>query len=187
MSKIRRNTSETVGDYQIFTLQRHELVDAEGNRLHDAYTFAMRDWVSIVPVAKDGAFVFVRQYRSGIDAPTLEVPGGIIDEGQTPAEAALRELREETGYGGGRLARLGANRPNPALQDNWHHMFLLVGAERLGEPQFDHGEHCELVLLTREEIRNCIRNGDITHALVLLALARAFDVLDRKPSRDWSP
>jgi ADP-ribose pyrophosphatase len=187
MSRIRRKSSECVGEYGIFSLHRHQLVDAEGQDLRDAFTFAMRDWVSIVPVATDGKFIFVRQYRSGIDAPTLEVPGGIIDEGQTPAEAALRELREETGYGGGRLARLGANRPNPALQDNWHHMFLLVGAERLGDPQFDHGEHCEVVLLKRQEIRSCIRNGDITHALVLLALARAFDVLDRKPSPDWSP
>jgi ADP-ribose pyrophosphatase len=186
MSRIHRKTSETVGDYRIFTLQRHELVDDQGQPLQHAFTFAMRDWVSIVPVTNEGKFVFVRQYRIGIDAPTLEVPGGIIDEGQTPPEAALRELREETGYGGGRLARLGANRPNPALQDNWHHMFLLAGAEKLGEPQFDHGEYCEVLLLTRDEIRSCIRNGDITHALVLLALARAFDVLDRKPSLDWS-
>ena len=187
MSRIRRKTSETVGEYRIFTLQRHELVDSAGTPLHHAFTFAMRDWVSIVPVTDDGKFIFVRQYRVGIDAPTLEVPGGIIDEGQTPAEAAVRELREETGYGAGKLVRLGASRPNPALQDNWHHMFLLVGAERLGHPQFDHGEYCEVVLLTREEIRGCIRNGDITHALVLLALARAFDVLDRTPSPDWSP
>lgn len=186
MSRIRRKTSECVGDYRIFALHRHELMDGDGKVLHDAYTFAMRDWVSIVPVAKDGKFVFVRQYRHGIDAPTLEVPGGIIDEGQIPAEAAMRELREESGYGGGRLARLGASRPNPALQDNWHHMFLLVGAERLGDPMFDHGEYCEVVLLSREEIRACIRNGDITHALVLLALARAFDLLDRKSQLDWS-
>jgi ADP-ribose pyrophosphatase len=185
MSRIRRKTSECVGEYRMFKVHRHELVDAEGRHLHEAITFAMPDWASIVPVTQDGKFVFVRQYRSGIDAPTLEVPGGIIDEGQTPADAAMRELREESGYGGGRLTRLGANRPNPALQDNWHHMFLLVGAERIGEPQFDHGEFCEVVLLTREEIRNCVRNGDITHALVLLALSRAFDLLDRKPSRDW--
>ena len=187
MSRIHRKTSECLGDYRIFSLHRHELVDAQGEHVHHAYTFAMRDWVSMVPVAKDGKFVFVRQYRHGIDAPTLEVPGGIIDEGQSPAEAAMRELREETGYGGGRLARLGVNRPNPALQDNWHHMFLVVGAEWQSEPHFDQGEYCEVVLLTREEIRNCIRNGDITHALVLLALARAFDLLDRKPSLDWSP
>ena len=187
MSKIRRKTSQIVGDYGIFTLHRHELVDGEGRYLHDAHTFAMRDWVSVVPVTKDNKFVFVRQYRHGIDAPTLEVPGGIIDEGQTPAEAAMRELREETGYGGGRIARLGANRPNPALQDNWHHMFLVVGAERLGDPQFDHGEYCEVVILTRDEIRRCIKIGDITHALVLLALARAFDLLDRKTTLDWSP
>jgi ADP-ribose pyrophosphatase len=186
MSRIRRKASHCVGNYKVFALYRHELVDVQGRQLQDAFTFAMRDWVSIVPVANDGRFVFVRQYRHGVDAPTLEVPGGLIDEGQTPAEAALRELREETGYGGGRMARLGATRPNPALQDNWHHMFLLVAAERLGDPHFDHGEYCEVVLLTREEIRSCIRNGDITHALVLLALARAFDLLDRKSPLDWS-
>jgi ADP-ribose pyrophosphatase len=187
MSKIRRKASECIGNYGVFALHRHQLVDGEEQYLHDAFTFAMRDWVSIVPVTSDGRFVFVRQYRHGIDAPTLEVPGGIIDEAQTPADAALRELREETGYGGGRLARLGATRPNPALQDNWHHMFLLVGAERLGEPEFDHGEYCEVVLLTREELRTCTRNGDITHALVLLALARALDLIDRRPKLDWSP
>src|SRR5262249_517092 len=109
------------------------------------------------------------------------------DEGQTPADAALRELREETGYGGGRLARLGASRPNPALPDNWHHMFVLVGAVRMGDPEFDDGEYCGEVLLTRDEIRTCIPNGDITDGLVVLALARAFDVLDRKTALDWSP
>lgn len=187
MSRIRRKASETLGEYGIFTLKRHELVNAEGGHLHHAHTFAMPDWVCVVPVTKDGMFVLVRQYRVGIDAPTLEVPGGIIDAGQTPADAALRELREETGYGAGRLSRLGATRPNPALQDNWHHMFLMTDAQRVGDPQFDHTEHCEVVLLKREEMRNCMRNGDIAHALVLLALSRAFDLLDRKPSPDWSP
>src|SRR5690349_2568878 len=103
MSRIRRKMSETIADYGIFTIKRHELVTAEGQHLHDAHTFAMPDWVCVVPVTTGGQFVLVRQYRVGIDAPTLEVPGGVIDEGQVPADAALRELREETGYGGGKL------------------------------------------------------------------------------------
>lgn len=181
---IRRKTTERVGQFRAFDVFRHEMVDGEGRSMGSAFTFGCRDWVSIVPVTEDGRFVLVRQYRHGIDDSTLEVPGGIIDEGQEPDAAALRELREESGYGGGTLTALGAVQPNPALQGNWHHMFLLRGARRLGEPEFDAGEYCEVVVVERDELRACVREGKITHALVLLALARAFDVLDGSPGRE---
>src|SRR6266567_1508471 len=120
MSSFRRNKTERVGSYHVFDLLRHEMLDRDGRPMRDAYTFTCPDWVSVVPVTDDGNFVLVRQYRHGIDAPTLEVPGGIIDEGQDPAGAAIRELREETGYGQGTLVPLGVSHPNPALQNNLH-------------------------------------------------------------------
>ena len=178
MSEYRRKKSECVGEFSTFSVFRHEMIDGDGNPRRAAFTFSCRDWVSIVPVTADGRFVFVRQYRHGIDAPTLEVPGGIIDAGQTPEEAALRELREESGYGGGTIVSLGKSRPNPALQDNWHHMYLLNGAVSVGATEFDHDEYCEVVVLSRDEVRAYIADGQIGHALVLLALARAFDVLE---------
>jgi 8-oxo-dGTP pyrophosphatase MutT (NUDIX family) len=159
------------------------MIDRDGRPMRDAYTFACPDWVSVVPVTEEGSFVLVRQYRHGIDAPTLEVPGGIIEKGQDPADAAGRELREETGYGGGTLVSLGASLPNPALQNNWHHMFLARGVRRLGDPEFDVGEFCEVIVVPETEIRARIRTGEINHALVLLALARAFEVLAESGSR----
>jgi len=174
---FRRNRTETVGRFHVFDVLRHEMLDRDGQRMRDAFTFVCRDWVSIVPVTEEGTFVLVRQYRHGIDAPTLEVPGGIIDEGQDPAGAAMRELREETGYGEGTLVSLGATHPNPALQNNLHHMFLARGVRRLGEPEFDVGEYCEVVVLTEREVRAHVEEGAITHALVLLALSRALVVL----------
>ena len=177
MSSFRRNKTERVGRYHVFDVLRHEMLDREGRPMREAFTFACPDSACVVPVTDDGNFVLVRQYRHGIDAPTLEVPGGIVDEGQDPVGAAIRELREETGYGGGTLVSLGSTLPNPAMQNNWHHMFLARGVRRLGEPEFDVGEYCELVVMPEREIRACVRSGDINHALVLLALARAFDVL----------
>jgi len=174
---FRRNRTETVGKFHVFDVLRHEMQDQDGRRMRDAFTFACRDWVSIVPVTEEGDFVFVRQYRHGIDAPTLEVPGGIIDEGQDPAGAAMRELREETGYGEGTLVSLGRAHPNPALQNNLHHMFLARGVRKLGEPEFDVGEYCDVVVLTQREVRAQVEGGEITHALVLLALSRAWEVL----------
>jgi 8-oxo-dGTP pyrophosphatase MutT (NUDIX family) len=174
---FRRLKSERVGAFRIFEVLRHEAVDPEGGRVHEAFTFSCPDWVAVVPVTPDGKFVLVRQYRHGVDAATLEIPGGIIDAGQAPADAALRELREETGYGGGTLVPLGATRANPALQSNSYHMYLAEGVRLVGATDFDPGERCELVLLSESELRAEIRNGGITHALVLLALERAFDVL----------
>ncbi len=177
MATFRRNKTETVGKFHVFDVLRHEMLDRDGRPMRDAFTFVCRDWVSVVPVTEDGSLVFVRQYRHGIDAPTLEVPGGIIDEGQDPAGAAIRELREETGYGEGRMISLGTSHPNPALQNNVHHMFLARGVRKLGEPEFDVGEYCEIEVLTEREVRARVDGGAITHALVLLALSRAFAVL----------
>jgi ADP-ribose pyrophosphatase len=181
MSIFRRQKTERVGAYRVFDVLRHEMVDGEGRPLRDAFTFVCRDWVSVVPVTTEGDFVLVRQYRHGIDAPTIEIPGGIMDEGQEPAGAAARELREETGYGGGTVVSLGATQPNPALQNNWYHMFLARDVRLLGETEFDAGEYCELVVASRQELDAWIREGKITHSLTLLALARAFDELAASP------
>jgi ADP-ribose pyrophosphatase len=186
MAKFRRVGTERVAQFRLFELYRHSTADEQGRPGHEAFSFSFPDWVSVVPVTREGQFVLVRQYRHGIDGPTLEVPGGIIDEGEEPAKTALRELREETGYGGGTLVPLGVTHPNPVLQSNRHHMFLARGVERLGEPEFDLEEHCELVLLGADELRAHIRDRKITHALVLLSLARAFDVLESDRGRGGS-
>src|SRR5258706_26378 len=118
MSSFRRNKTERVGSYHVFELLRHEMLDREGRPMREAYTFACPDWVSVVPVTDDGNFVLVRQYRHGIDAPTLEVPGGIIDEGQDPAGAAIRELREENGFRGRPAGGARGTPPQPRLEKN---------------------------------------------------------------------
>jgi len=178
MSRIRRQSSELVGRYRVFDLYRHAMVGADDRPLHDATTFDCPDWVSVVPVTEEGEFVLVRQYRHGIDADTLEVPGGMIDEGEEPAVAALRELREETGYGGGELIALGFNHPNPVLQNNRHFMYMVKGARLLGDQELDVGEFCEVVRLSAAETRAQVDDGRIAHALVALSLVRAFHALE---------
>src|SRR5882724_3364409 len=106
MRRFFRSKTERVAAFPFFDLMKHEVVDAETRATRDAYMFVCPDWVSVVAVTTEGQFVMVRQYRYGIDGPSLEVPGGMIDKGEPPAVAAMRELREETGYGGGVLVSL---------------------------------------------------------------------------------
>jgi 8-oxo-dGTP pyrophosphatase MutT (NUDIX family) len=130
------------------------------------------DWVNVVPITVDGDIVLVRQRRVGTQTDTLEVPGGVVDPGESPEEAALRELREETGGVPARLVPLGVVHPNPALQDNRCHQFLAVGV-RLGPPDPDDHEKIEVIVVPRARVRGWLDDGTLSHALVALALERA--------------
>ena len=80
--------------------------------------------------------VLIRQYRHGIGAVHYELPAGTTDPEDTSLEeAARRELREETGYGGGRWSLLATLSANPALQNNLTYTFLAEGVTRSAPPR----------------------------------------------------
>lgn len=125
------------------------------------------DWVNVAAITREGDLVLVRQHRIGIDATTLELPGGIVDEGEDPGAGARRELREETGYGGGRLVPLGFTHPNPAMQGNRISMYALLGVEKVGEPDPDEDEEIDVELMPLDDLALALASADITHALVV--------------------
>lgn len=128
------------------------------------------DWVNVVPITAAGEIVFVRQYRHGARRNTLEIPGGIVDPGETPAQAGLRELREETGYGGGTLSYLGVVNPNPALFGNRTFTYLVAGVEPVAEKRNEGTEDTRVVLVPQARLDEHVANGEIDHALVIAAL-----------------
>ena len=127
-------------------------------------------WVNVLARTSDRRYVFVEQYRHGTDAVTLEIPGGLIDPGEEPLAAAIRELREESGYTG-RASILGSVEPNPAIQNNTCWTALVEDVERVGDLLLDHHEEIAVHLVPELEVVQMIRSGRITHSLVIAAFA----------------
>ena len=137
---------------------------------HDFYVMEAVDWVNIIPVTASDEIVFIAHYRHGTDEVRLEVPGGMVDpEDPDPMYAAVREMREETGYTSDDVVELGVVHPNPAIQTNRCHTFLARGAYREGEPRPDDTEDIEVVLCPRAEVPELFTDGRITHSLVVSA------------------
>jgi 8-oxo-dGTP pyrophosphatase MutT (NUDIX family) len=164
--------SEELQDCAVFRVRRDHARSPRTGQIHAFYGIEADGWVNVVPVTNSGEVVMVRQYRHGTRELTLEIPGGIIDPGETPVEAAGRELLEETGYAGGHLVPLGSVNPNPALFANRVHTFIARGVELRQAIQQSGTEETAVVLLPVDSVRNAIESGQIDHALVVVALCR---------------
>jgi len=162
-----RLASEALQDCRVFSVHRVRARSPRTGGEHDFYTIDASDWVNIVALTPDDCVVMVRQYRHGADRVTLETPGGMVDPGETPAQAAARELLEETGYAADEVVPLGGVNPNPALFSNRLHGFLARGARKVHEVRNESTEetHVELVPLAR--MREEVRAGRVDHALVI--------------------
>ncbi len=157
------------GSYRVFDVREDRTRSPQTGREHSFFVIEASDWVNIIPVTPEGEVVFVRQYRHGTEEVTLEVPGGIVEGGEPPAEAGRREMREETGYDAEEIVALGVVAPNPAVQNNRCHTFLALGARRVQAQALDGAEEIEVVRVTPAEVPALIREGQITHALVVVA------------------
>lgn len=164
--RTRRRVFETPW----FALREDRRVSPRNGEEAPFYVLECNDWVNVVAVTDDHDLVLVRQFRFGSETFSLEVPGGVIETGEAPVAAAVRELREETGYEGTRVRELGWVQPNPALQANRCYTFAVEGCRRVGEPQLDLYEDMEVELLPLADLPGAVAHGHVRHALALAAL-----------------
>ncbi len=165
-----RVKTEPLTTNRVFSTRKDVSVSPHTGQEHDFFVIDAPDWINVVTVTTDNELVLIEQYRHGVMGVTLEVAGGMVDPGESPLEAAKRELLEETGYSSDDWHFLGLVEPNPAIQSNRCHTFLARDAVKSAEPSFDGTEDITTVLHPASDFRSLVRDAKITHSLVICAL-----------------
>ncbi len=154
---------------RIFTLSQETYRSPRTGEDHEFYLLDSGDWVNVIPLTPDEEVILVKQFRFGTKDFSLEIPGGMVDGGESPAQAVARELLEETGYAGDKPILLGMVHPNPAIHTNRCYSYLIKNAAFRHPPRQDSTEDIEVQIVPLAEIPRMIRDGRITHALVIAA------------------
>ncbi len=140
----------------------------------DFYVLEAPEWVNVLPITEDEKVVLVEQFRYGIEQPTLEIPGGMVDSGEAPLEAIRRELAEETGYESEQWESLGKVSANPAIMTNYTHLYWAQNCVFTGfrEAESDIHERIKVHALPLEDFLSMVEEGTIHHSIMVAAVAR---------------
>ena len=167
-----RVATKVLNDLRIMKVQEVTAISPKTGNEHGFFVLDTVDWVNVLPITADQEVVFVRQYRHGSDAISLEIPGGMVDHGEAPIVSAARECLEESGFRASHLTSLGVLNPNPAVFNNQLHTFVAENVVIEGDIQNTATEQTEVVLVPRAELTSYLLDGRIDHALVAATLWR---------------
>lgn len=148
---------------------------------------ALADYVSVVATTAERQLLLVRQYRPVVERETVELPSGHVDPGETPEQAARRELLEETGFVAGTMEHLGTLVPDVGRLTNrmWCYFAADVQPSAVA-PAREAG--VSLVTTTVPEALRRAADGTMDHALNLsvlfLAVARGKLAMDVPSSKE---
>jgi 8-oxo-dGTP pyrophosphatase MutT (NUDIX family) len=163
--------STFIGDFRVFKLRSDVKISPRTGKEHDFFVLDSVNWVNVIAVTPDQKLVMVEQFRHGSNTIELEIPGGMMDAGETdPVVTAVRELREETGYEGENARLLGKIRSNPAIMSNNTYTVLIGNCRLKHDVDWDHGEDLVTRLVPVSEIPKLVADEKISHSLVVVAL-----------------
>lgn len=163
--------SKPVGDFRIFKMRSDVFINPRTGKEHDFYVLDTVGWVNVIALTPEREIVMVRQFRVGSQTMELEIPGGMMDPGESdPVATAVRELREETGYEGENARLLGQIFSNPAILNNRTYTVLIENCRLKHQVEFDAGEDLATQLIPIADLPRLVAEEKIGHCLVVVAL-----------------
>ncbi len=178
MSEENRKYKVLKSEYLIqrpWLTARKDCVELPNGHINpEYYVLEYPDWVNVIAITTDGRFIMERQYRHAAGSINYELPCGVMEKGETPEQAARRELQEETGFGGGTWKKLMTISANPSTTTNMIHCFLATGVKKISEQHLDDTESLTVHFLSRNEVKNLLLNNELIQALMIAPLFKYF-------------
>lgn len=164
------------GPWATLRTDRCEMPD--GRIVEDYYVLEYPNWVNAVAVTDDNKILMVHQYRHAAGIVSLEIPGGVIEDGESPEAALRRELLEETGYQFDDFELLCTVYANPSTADNQTLCYLARGGKKVQAQQLDDQEEIIVELFSIDAVKQLLADNKIVQALHCTGLFYAFEKLD---------
>lgn len=156
------------------TARRDTVLLPNGVINDEYYILEYPTWVNVIAITADGKFIMVEQYRHGLQEVFTELVAGVAEKGETPLEAAKRELLEETGYGNGKWKQFSALSQNPGSANNTTYTFLATGVEKITGQSLDKTEDLSIKFLSECEVMEMLIREDLKQAMMVAPLWKYF-------------
>ncbi len=147
------------------TLRSDRCEMPNGHIVEDYYVLEYSNWVNAVAITEDNQVLMVHQYRHAAGIVSLEIPGGVIDDGELPEQALRRELLEETGYQFDDFELLSTIYGNPSTADNQTFCYLARGGRKVQEQKLDEQEELIVETFSIAEVKQLLFDNKIPQAL----------------------
>ena len=164
--------SEIVSKNQYFILSSEKVKLPNDIILDDYYKLETFDWVNVIAITHTGEIIIERQYRHAYGKYVYEICSGMVKDGETPMEAAKRELLEETGFSGGEWFPYGISSPDTSLMTNKSYCFLALGVKRVSNPNLEQTEFLEVFPMDLKQVEGLLRTDQIVEGVMQAPLWR---------------
>jgi len=163
---------------KFLTVEDHVVELPNGTTISDWAWIIIPNAAIVLPVTPEGKFLCFRQTKYAVQGTSLAPVGGMIEENEDPFEAAKRELREEMGCEALNWVNLGSYVLDPNRRCATMHLFLALDAKQVTEPESDDLEDQELLVLSKDEIKKSLREGEFKIVAWAAVVALSLDYLD---------
>jgi 8-oxo-dGTP pyrophosphatase MutT (NUDIX family) len=163
--KWKTLSSKYISRHKYFTARVDKCEASDGKIVEEYFVVELPKTACALAITEDGEALMVKQYRHPVEEILLELPGGFIDDNESPEVAMKRELMEETGYEFASVEQVGIIAANPGVLNNYTALFLAKGGKQTGKQNLDHNEDIEIVTIPLNELKTMFLENKIVQSL----------------------
>ena len=148
-------------DSEFVKVDKDDVILPQGREIPDFYKVTIKDCAAIVAITPDNHIILKKEYRHCYGQELIEIPAGVLEDGEDSLESAKRELLEETGYQSNRWTYLGKTVESSAKLTNYMYIYFAEDCKKVSSQKLDYGEDIEVIEVDFEEAIQMIMNNEI--------------------------